>query len=89
MIPNKMHFVFGLSEDFGGKPWKLCHYLSVKSAIELNKPEKAYLYYKHKPNGEWFERIENDLDLVKINEHYYFFEAFIRLGGGLTKSPQR
>ena len=66
MIPNKMHFVFGLSENFGGKPWKLCHYLSVKSAIELNKPEKAYLYYKYKPSGEWFEKIEDELDLVKI-----------------------
>ena len=48
MIPNKLHFVFGLSETFGGKPWSLCHYLAVKSAIELNNPEKAYLYYKYK-----------------------------------------
>ena len=66
MIPNQFHFVFGLSEDFGGKPWKLCHYLSVKSALDLNKPEKAYLYYKHKPTGEWFEKIEDRLELVKI-----------------------
>ena len=66
MIPNKFHFVFGLSEDFGGKPWKLCHYLSVKSALDLNKPDKAYLYYKHKPTGEWFEKIEDRLELVEI-----------------------
>ena len=66
MIPNQFHFVFGLSEDFGGTPWKLCHYLSVKSALDLNKPEKAYLYYKHKPTGEWFEKIEDRLELVKI-----------------------
>lgn len=65
-IPNKLHFVFGLSEDFGGKPWSLCHYLSVKSAIELNKPEKAYFYYKYKPTGKWFEMIEDQLDLVQI-----------------------
>ena len=65
-IPNKLHFVFGLSEDFGGKPWKLCHYLAVKSAIELNKPEKAYFYYKHKPTGKWFEKLEDKLDLVQI-----------------------
>ena len=56
MIPNKLHFVFGLSEDFGLKPWSFCHYLSVKSAIELNNPEKVYLYYKYKPTGEWFEK---------------------------------
>ena len=65
-IPNILHFVFGLSEDFGGKPWGLCHYLSVKSAIKLNKPEKAYLYYKYKPTGKWFEMIEDELDLVQI-----------------------
>ena len=41
-IPNKLHFVFGLSENLGGKPWGICHYLAVKSAIDLNKPEKAY-----------------------------------------------
>ena len=65
-IPNKLHFVFGLSEDFGGKPWSLCHYLSVKSAIEVNKPEKAYFYYKHKPSGKWWDLIEDQLDLVQI-----------------------
>jgi len=67
MIPNKLHFVFGLSETFGGKPWSLCHYLAVKSAIELNNPEKAYLYYKYKPTGEWFEKIEDKLELVQID----------------------
>ena len=29
-IPNKLHFVFGLSEDFGGKPWSLCLYLFIR-----------------------------------------------------------
>jgi hypothetical protein len=66
MIPNKLHFVFGLTENFGLKPWKLCHYLAVKSAIDLNNPEKCYLYYKYKPSGEWFEKIEHKLELVKI-----------------------
>lgn len=65
-IPNIFHFVFGLSEDFGGKAWSMCHYLSVKSAIELNKPDKAYFYYKHKPTGKWWDLIEDQLDLVQI-----------------------
>jgi hypothetical protein len=65
-IPNIFHFVFGLSEDFGGKPWKLCHYLAIKSALDLNKPDKAYFYYKYKPTGEWFEKIEDKLELVQI-----------------------
>lgn len=66
MIPNKLHFVFGLSENFGDKPWSLCHYLAVKSAIEVNRPEKAYLYYKYEPTGEWFDKIKDQLELVKI-----------------------
>jgi len=65
-IPNIFHFVFGLSEDFGGKPWQLCHYLAVKSALDINKPDKAYFYYKHKPTGEWFEKLEDQLELVQI-----------------------
>jgi hypothetical protein len=66
MIPNSLHFIFGLSETFGGKPWKLCHYLAVKSALEVNGIEKANFYYKHKPSGEWFERIEDKLNLIQI-----------------------
>ena len=66
MIPNKFHFIFGLKEDFGGKPFKLCHYLSIKSALDLNKPEEAYLYYKFMPTGEWFDKIKDRLTLVEI-----------------------
>ena len=39
MIPNIFHFVFGMAPDFGGKPFSLVHYLSVKSALTLNQPE--------------------------------------------------
>jgi len=66
MIPNSLHFIFGLSETFGGKPWKLCHYLAVKSALEVNDVKKANFYYKYKPSGEWFERIEDRLNLIQI-----------------------
>ncbi len=66
MIPNKFHFIFGLSEDFGGKPFKICHYLSIKSALDLNKPKEAYLYYKFMPTGEWFDKIKDRLTLVDI-----------------------
>ncbi len=67
MIPNSLHFIFGLSENFGGKPWSLCHYLAVKSALEVNNIEKANFYYKYKPSGEWFEKIENRLNLINVD----------------------
>ena len=66
MIPNIFHFVFGLAEDFGGKPFSLCHYLAIKSALENNPGGEARFYYKHKPQGEWFKKIEPSLTLVQI-----------------------
>ena len=34
--PNVVHYVFGLSEDFGGKEFGLMHYLSVQVCEELS-----------------------------------------------------
>jgi mannosyltransferase OCH1-like enzyme len=67
MIPNVFHFIFGLSEDFGGKPFNLSHYLAIKSSIQINKPDKVYFYYKHLPQTEYFKKIQDKLELVKID----------------------
>jgi hypothetical protein len=66
MIPNILHFVFGMAPDFGGKPFSLCHYLSVRSAVELNKPGKALFHYQYEPEGEWWEKAKPFLSLNKI-----------------------
>lgn len=66
MVPNILHFVFGMAPDFGGKPFSLCHYLSVRSAVELNKPEKAFFHYQYEPEGEWWEKAKPFLTLNKI-----------------------
>ena len=66
MIPNILHFVFGMAPDFGGKPFSLCHYLSVRSAVELNKPEKTIFYYQYEPEGEWWQKAKPFLTLNKI-----------------------
>ena len=67
MIPKIFHFVFGLAEDFGGKPFSLCHYLAIKSALDNNQDFTARFYYKHKPEGEWFKKIEKNLELIEID----------------------
>ena len=67
MIPNILHFVFGMAPDFGGKPFSLVHYLSVKSAVELNQPIAAYFHYQYEPAGEWWEKAKPLLTLNKIN----------------------
>ena len=66
MIPNILHFVFGMAPDFGGKPFSLVHYLSVKSAIELNKPVSAVFHYQFEPEGEWWEKTKSLITLNKI-----------------------
>jgi len=49
MIPNVVHFVY-IKE----RPWKLHHYLSIKSATRLN-PEKINIWLDKEPEGEWWE----------------------------------
>lgn len=66
MIPNIFHFCYGLSEDFGGKPYSLVHYLAVKSAKEINNPEEIYFYYSYEPEGEWWEKTKKLVTLKKI-----------------------
>lgn len=66
MIPEILHFVFGMAPDFGGKPFSLVHYLSVRSAVELNRPSAAVLHYQYEPSGEWWERAKPLLTLNKI-----------------------
>ena len=65
MIPNIFHFVFGMAEDFGGRPFSLSHYLAIKSAVELNKPGSVYFHYEYEPSGEWWEKAK---PLVRLNK---------------------
>lgn len=55
-IPNELHFVFGMRPDFGGRPFSLVHYLAIRSAVEVNRPNCARLWYAHEPSGEWWDR---------------------------------
>ena len=66
MVPNIFHFIFGLKEDFGDKPFNLCHYLAIESAIHLNNPDKVYFHYQYEPSGEWFKLIKNKIHLKKV-----------------------
>lgn len=66
MIPNIFHFIFGMKPDFGGKPFNMVHYLAVRSAAELNKPDRMYLHFQYEPRGEWFEKAKPYLTLNKI-----------------------
>jgi hypothetical protein len=65
-IPKKLHFCFGFTPDFAGKPWGLVHYACVKSAIERIKPDEASLCYEYEPSGPWWELTKALLQLVPV-----------------------
>jgi hypothetical protein len=66
MIPNQFHFIFGLKEDFGGKPFNILHYLAIKSAYDLNKPDAMYFYYTYEPSGKYWDKAKPYLTLVQV-----------------------
>ena len=58
MIPNIVHFVY-----INERPWKLHHYLSIKSAFRLN-PKQINIWLDKEPEGKWWELTK---PLVNLN----------------------
>jgi hypothetical protein len=54
-IPNILHYIFGMSPDFGGKPWSLVHHVCLKSAIERLRPNDVFFYCEFEPTGPWWK----------------------------------
>jgi len=63
MIPNNLHYVH-LSNN--GRPWKLHHYLSVKSAYVRSKVSKIYMWVDEEPTGEWWEKTKPMVECIHI-----------------------
>jgi len=66
MIPNIIHFCFGMKPDFGGRPFSYLHYLAIKSASEVNRPEKIFFHYHYEPRGLWWKKAKPFLTLNQI-----------------------
>jgi hypothetical protein len=67
MIPKIVHFIFGLNSDFGHRPFSLIHNIAIKSAHDVIKPDKIFLYYKYKPcNNKYWDDITHLVELVEI-----------------------
>jgi len=63
MIPNNLHYVH-LSNN--GRPWKLHHYLSVKSAHVRSNVEKIYIWIDQEPIGEWWEKTKPLVECIFV-----------------------
>lgn len=63
VIPNVFHFCFGLAPqaEFG-----FLEYLAIKSAREINRPQRIYLHYRHECRGPWWQRAKRLATLERI-----------------------
>ena len=66
MIPNNIHFIYGLKKDFGGKSFSFIHFLAVFSAWKVNQPDALYFHYEYEPSGYWWERAKPYLHLNRV-----------------------
>jgi len=62
MIPNIIHFVFGLRPD----AFHLYQYIAVASAVRHNRPDETVIHYAIEPSGEWWPRLSK-LPSVRFN----------------------
>ena len=67
MIPKNLHYCFGLSPDFGGKPWSLVHHVCIMSAIAQIKPDHVHFYYQHEPQTAWWELTKPHVTPIRID----------------------
>jgi hypothetical protein len=63
MIPNQLHYVH-LSNS--GRPWKLHHHLSVKSAYVRSGVDKINIWVDKEPTGEWWEKTKPLVEVILI-----------------------
>src|SRR5215475_10420182 len=66
MIPKILHYCFGMSPDFGGKPWSLIHHVCVRSAVRHIRPSEVFLYCEYEPSGPWWELTRPLVTVQKI-----------------------
>ena len=72
MIPKKIHYVFGLKEDFSLKEFSLVNYLCIKSAKQINPDYEIHLHYTFEPHdNEWWNKSKELVDYIHVLEDEY------------------
>lgn len=74
-VPNHLHFVFGLRPDFGGRPFGLLHYLALRSAILVNRPERVTVWIHHEPTGTWWDQVRELVECQPIDDYATYHEV--------------
>jgi hypothetical protein len=66
MIPKIVHLCFGMSPDFGGKPWSLVHHVCLTSVIKQIKPSDVIFHCTYEPDGPWWELSRSLITVSKV-----------------------
>ena len=78
MIPNVLHVVFGLAQDFGGRPFSLVHALALRSAWAQNRFDATLFHHAHEPAGPLWRSVRPHLDLVRVDPPTQVFGRPVR-----------
>jgi hypothetical protein len=74
-IPKKIHFIYGLAEDFGGKEFCFMHWAAIRSAKKQNPEYEIHYWYQYLPiNNYYFEDIKNLVILHEIEAPKEIFD---------------
>jgi len=73
MIPDTIHFVFGMKKNFGELRFNYIHYLAVASAWKVHRPNEIIFHYRYEPSSKWWRRAKPFLTLNKVDPPNYVF----------------
>jgi len=65
MIPCKIHFCYGFQGPEA--PFYYAHYLAVKSAGQVNRPEEISISIAHEPKGEWWNETRKIANVITVD----------------------
>lgn len=68
VVPNIVHFIFGLDPNFGHLKFGMIHYLAILGAHLHVQPDEIRLHYLYEPTGEWWNCTKPMVKLVKEND---------------------
>jgi hypothetical protein len=66
MIPKIIHFVYGLDENFGGKPFGFVHWVAIRTAAKFNPSYKILFWCKFIPNTIYFDDLKDIIEIKNI-----------------------
>jgi len=72
-IPNIIHFI-----HLKGRPFNLINYLAVRSAFDVNTPEKIYMHCDVEPEGEYWQKAKEYFEIRFIDPPINIFGLNIK-----------